>query len=1142
MTFDDETPFEEAMIQALVANGWKDGIINYPSEEQLVLNWADKLFANNSSIDRLNDQPLTQGEMRQVMEMVRNLRTPLALNGFINGKSVTITRDNPADPLHLGKEVKLAIYDRLQIAGGKSTYQIARQPRFERHTHILPKRRGDFVLLINGMPVIHVELKSSKVSARQAANQIQNYSHEGVFSDGIFSLVQIFVAMNPEETLYFANPGRDGTFNPDYFFHWADSRNNLINDWSKIASDLLSIPKAHQLTGFYTVADNSDGVLKVMRSYQYYAASSISNAVSKWNWERGGQQGGYVWHTTGSGKTMTSFKAAQLIASSGDADKVVFLVDRIELGTQSLDEYRSFADSVDDVQATESTDILVSKLSDDEDKRNRLIVTSIQKLSRVNEEQGRKRKRDLEKIQTMRLVIIVDECHRSTFGDMLVAIKQTFPRAVFFGFTGTPIKEENQKKLNTTQTIFGKELHNYTIANGIIDGNVLGFDKYMVTTYTDKQLRRAVALEKAHADSEAEALADEQRRKTYLHYMNAKEVGMAGHKEADGSYTKGIEDYVPRSQYNRDEHRRCVVKNIRDSWLTQSVGGKFHALLATESIPEAICYYRLFREMMPELRVTALFDPNIDNTGGQEFKEDGLVEILEGYNKTFGKEYTMPTHSLFKKDVSLRLAHKKPYNSKDYTPDKQINLLIVVNQMLTGFDSKWINTLYVDKLMEYENIIQAFSRTNRIFGPEKPFGTIRYYRYPHTMERNIEEAVRVYSDNKPLKLFANPLLHNLQQLNNLYGEIKYVFEHAGITNFERLPLLDADRAQFAKLFAQLNKYLEVAKLQGFQWKTLHYRLRQPNGKYDEIDVLLDETTYLMLCQRYKELLPGTGGGGGVEEPPYDIETYLTEIDTGQIDADYINERFNIYLKVQQKGNATEEERQAVMEDLHHSFAMLSQEEQKYANIFLHDVESGEARLDSGKKFKDYVVEYMTRAKNTKVHQVAEAFGVDEQLLFDFMTSDVTNQNINAYNRLSQLMATVSRDKALHVLEKVEKKKLPPFRVRSKAELFFKEFILSKGEMDISIIQMLGNVEDCDGMAEFIDTMMTIENGTTILRIQAECITRFGEQYGGMSVGDWYRIINAYVGKKTQRYDLKPEETFYWQAAESSPEQGQRMEV
>lgn len=1136
MTFDDETPFEEAMIQALVANGWKDGILEYPSEEELVQNWADKLFANNSSIDRLNDQPLTKDEMRQVMETVRDLRTPLALNGFINGKNVTITRDNPADELHLGKEVKLAIYDRQEIAGGKSTYQIARQPRFERHQRILPKRRGDFVLLINGMPVIHVELKSSKVSARQAANQIQKYSHEGVFSDGIFSLVQIFVAMNPEETLYFANPGQDGVFNPDYYFHWADKGNNPINDWSKIASDLLSIPMAHQLIGFYTVADNSDGVLKVMRSYQYYAASSISNAVSKWNWKRGGQQGGYVWHTTGSGKTMTSFKAAQLIASSGDADKVVFLVDRIELGTQSLDEYRSFADSVDDVQATENTDILVSKLSDDTNKNNRLIVTSIQKLSRVNEEQGRKRKRDIEKIQSMRVVIIVDECHRSTFGDMLVDIRQTFPRAVFFGFTGTPIKEENQKKLNTTQTIFGKELHNYTIANGIIDGNVLGFDKYMVTTYTDKELRRAVALEKAHADSEQAALGDEQRRKIYLHYMNAKEVPMAGHMEASGSYTKGIEDYVPRSQYNRDEHRRCVVKDIRQSWITQSVGNKFHALLATESIPEAISYYRLFREMMPELQVTALFDPNIDNTGGQEFKEDGLIEILEGYNKMFGKDYTMPTHSLFKKDVSLRLAHKKPYNGKDFTFDKQINLLIVVNQMLTGFDSKWINTLYVDKLMEYENIIQAFSRTNRIFGPEKPFGTIRYYRYPHTMERNIEDAVRVYSDNKPLKLFANPLLHNLLQLNSMYCEIKYVFEHAGEAGFERLPQLDADRAQFAKLFVQLNKYLEAAKLQGFQWTKLHYRLKQPNGKYEEIDMLIDETTYLMLCQRYKELLPESGGGSGVEEPPYDIETYLTEIDTGQIDADYINERFNIYLKVQQKGNATEEERQSVMEDLHHSFAMLSQEEQKYANIFLHDVESGEACLDSGKKFKDYVVEYMTRAKNTKVHQVAEAFGLDEQLLSDFMTSDVTNQNINAYNRFSQLMATVSHDKALKILEKVEKKKLLPFRVMSKVELFLKEFILSKGEMDISKIQLLDNVEDCDGMAEFIDSLMSIKNGTTVLQIQAECITRFGEQYGGMGIGDWYRIINAYVGKKTHHYDLKPEETFYWQAAEPSPEQ------
>ena len=260
--------------------------------------------------------------------------------------------------------------------------------------------------------------------------------------------------MSPEEAVYFANPGPDGKFNPDYYFHWADFNNEPINDWDKVASTLLSIPMAHQLIGFYTVADDSDGVLKVMRSYQYFAASAISDKVAKAKWEGNNQLGGYVWHTTGSGKTMTSFKSAQLIASSKDADKVIFLMDRIELGTQSLKEYRNFAGAGlteeqknNTVQETEDTNVLIGKLKSTYTE-DVLIVTSIQKMSNIKEEFGGRNAHDIELINRKRLVFIVDECHRSTFGDMLITIKTTFPKAMFFGFTGTPIQDENQKKKN----------------------------------------------------------------------------------------------------------------------------------------------------------------------------------------------------------------------------------------------------------------------------------------------------------------------------------------------------------------------------------------------------------------------------------------------------------------------------------------------------------------------------------------------------------------------------------------------------------------------------------------------------------------------------------------------------------------------
>ena len=274
-TFSKEADFELAVISELSQRGWEKDVIKNPTEADLLNNWAVILFENNKGIDRLNNVPLTDGEMQQIMEQITELRTPLKLNGFINGKTVSILRDNADDKLHYGKEISLKIYDRHEIAAGQSRYQIVQQPRFARSSRVLNDRRGDLLLLINGMPVIHLELKRSGVPVSQAYNQIQKYSQEGIFT-GLFSLVQLFIAMEPEEALYFANPGPDGAFNKDYTFHWANFNNQPINQWQPFVAGLISIPMAHQLIGFYTVADESDGVLKVLRSYQYYAAHGLS--------------------------------------------------------------------------------------------------------------------------------------------------------------------------------------------------------------------------------------------------------------------------------------------------------------------------------------------------------------------------------------------------------------------------------------------------------------------------------------------------------------------------------------------------------------------------------------------------------------------------------------------------------------------------------------------------------------------------------------------------------------------------------------------------------------------------------------------------------------------------------------------------
>ena len=1088
--FGKEAEFEQNLIAMLQRYGWEREVLHSPTEEDLIQNWANILFENNREIDRLNDCPLNREEMEELLEQIKRSRTPLALNSFINGKTVSLTRKNPKDTLHYGKEISLKIYDRMEIAAGQSRYQIAEQPIFLRRDKILPDRRGDLMLLINGMPLFHIELKRSGVPVQEAVHQIEKYAHEGIFS-GLFSLVQVFAAMNPEETLYFANPGPDGSFNPDFYFHWTDRNNDPINHWQKVAERLLSIPMAHQLIGFYTVADDSDGILKVMRSYQYYAANKISDQVSKHDWSEKNQLGGYIWHTTGSGKTMTSFKSAQLIANSKDADKVVFLIDRVELGTQSLAEYQAFSDSKDDVQGTDDTMMLISKLKS-ADPKNTLIVSSIQKMSKIKEDAKlNMRTKDLEEMQSKRIVFIVDECHRSSSGEMLITIKETFPKALFFGFSGTPLLEENQSKSLTTADIFGNELHRYSIADGIRDKNVLGFDPTMVSVYRAKDLRKRVALHESGAASEQEALSDPVMRKKYFHFMSQQEVPMAGSLQEDGSYIKGIEDYnyIGKEAWQTEKYRTAVVTDIMENWLTLSRNNKFHAIFATSSIPEAIQYYKIFREKYPNFKVTGLFDPTIDNgSGGKALdKEDGLREMLIDYNRLYNQSFDLSKYALFKQDVSERLSHKNSYVR--IKEEEQLNLLIVVNQMLTGFDSKWINTLYLDKILVYQNLIQAFSRTNRLYNiNEKPFGSIRYYRMPYTMKRNIEEAVKRYSGDRPEGLFADHLSDNIRHMNLVYEEMKDLFANAGISDMEKLPEDVPAKAKFAKLFREFNNYLQAARIQGFRWdkkeyifskdsedgeilniqegknvleetieidylaeikdKLLHKKEKVNSCEIEGLDkelliCLPTEDTFRILEQRYKELRKKTKDSED-GEVTFPIDPYLTEENTGVIDHEYMNSRFQKWKKVLEDPNADPKLLESTLAELHKSFAFLSQEDQKYANLFLHDVQTGDAKLSEELSFQDYIVRYAKDEKSEQIKQVVQYLGISEKLLSDMLRENITEDNLNEYGRFDALKETVDRNKAQDYFSKIEGETLPPFMVNNRVEKLLTDFIFSGG--------------------------------------------------------------------------------------------------
>lgn len=1024
--FTQELDFEEALAKLLTKHGWEPTILTNQTEKSLIKNWAAIIYNNNRDINRLGDFPLTDTEMQQVLLQVNKCKNPYERNLLINGGYICIRRDNKEDHINCGNDVYLKIFDAHEIRAGQSVYQIVRQPRFETKHPLASTRRGDVMLLINGMPVIHIELKRSGVDVTQAVNQIKKYTHEGVFSHGIFSLVQVFVAMTPEKTLYFANPGEEKNFSPSFYFHWADSNNDEAFDWKYITANFLSIPMAHQMVGFYTIADDKDETLKVLRSYQYYATNKICDRVHQTNWDDHTHKGGFVWHTTGSGKTMTSFKSAQLIANAGDADKVVFLLDRIELSTQSADEYKGFANADDNVLDTDNTASLIRALESD-DKDICLIVTSLQKMSRVNKDNNVPES-TIKHINSKRVVFIVDECHRGVYGSMLMSIKNTFPRAVLFGFTGTPVFEDNAKGELTTEVIFGDMLHKYTLANGIPDGNVLGFDLYREDTFKEEEIREQYALKQLGVESLEDIEDDEEKKEAFNKIANETDI-------------LKIENEVKKI-YESEVHHLAVMHKIVEERPVLSRNGKFHAMLATKNIPEAIAYYQLFKEHYPEYNVATIFDDSIDNKGGSEYKEDAILEMLDDYNKKFGTNFQQSTYAKYKKDVAKRLAHKAPYQHLE--KEKRLDLLIVVTQMLTGYDSKWVNTLYVDKILYYVDIIQAFSRTNRLFGPEKPFGIIKYFTRPNLMAKNIEDALELYVD-QPLSVFTDKLEANLENINKEFRTIDQLFKAEGIEYYDRLPQAEASRKKFAKEFCEMTKHLEAAKMQGFTWDKDTYEFEHTNG-WGTIKMEFDEQTYNILLQRYRELFEkGTGGGGGDDDDVYQLEAYITETGAGTIDADYINSKFIRFIKYLYTSGSDSEMVKTTLQDLHKAFASLSQRDQRTALTIIHDIQSGDLHLKADKTIYDYINDYQKRECDQQVYTLSEATGLNIDKLKKLVNKDVNEQNINEQGRFDDLMDTLDKAKAVEFLKKVTGKEIKKMFVMANISNIIRRFILDPAD-------------------------------------------------------------------------------------------------
>lgn len=988
-----EQNFEADFIALLQQSGWEKQVLRNYTALDLIANWRQILFERNRAL--LHGVPLSDDEMQQVLDGLRQYAdTPVKANHFLNSaeRGLPIRRDRDSeDTAHAGKEVYLDLFRAREIAGGSSRYQIAEQTKFVSTHPNYPDRRGDITLLIDGIPVIQIELKASGVDVFEAATQIQKYTQENIFK-GFMGLVQVFWAISPEDALYFANPGSHDRFHPAFFFHWGDRDNHIIRDWRELIagpSHILSVPEAHKLIGYYTIADRNADVLKVCRSYQYTAINAIVRRAGKQRWGEHQQRGGFIWCTTGGGKTMTSFKAGQLILDLGFADKVVFVVDRRALDEQSTREYNSFARDGESVCSTTSSVNLFNKLKSRK-ADDAMIMTSIQKLANVNEEASHIDAATLAEVAGRRICFIVDEAHRSQFGKMHRRVKDTFYNALFFGFTGTPILAKNMKDSEeTTESIFGPCLAVYSLATGIRDGNVLGFWPEYDPTFAEQDMRRVIALREAKISDASELKPGTKSFAAYQYYMT--KAPMATVYKPDGSIeTKGIEDFFSAADYDSDAHRRAVVRHILDNRLMVAFGGehgtRFHGMLATSSIPEAYAYWQLFHEMAPDLHVTALFDPNIDqNTAGVIDKEEWLIAIIGRYNEQFDTQFnrrTDPHYERFKSDLTARLAHKKPYQHIANDAAKCLDLVIVVDQLLTGFDSVYLNVLYMDKVMESDALIQAISRTNRIYdNAEKPWGMVKFYRKTHTMRRNLQDALELYCEGDTAGVMEQELMANLHLLNALYENIAALFEHEGIERFCRLPKDPAAQQKFRKDFTKMRSTLRAAFLQGFQW----------SGAYAG-SLVFDEMTYHILRERFREL-PSTGTHSQTPRAGYQLETNLTSVLGEQIDSDYLESRFKILTISDIEARDQEANKAAVMKDIEANLGILPARLQPYARQVLDDIQSGTLCAEPGKRFRTYITEYREHAISHAVHEEAAKYGIDEAKLLDVYRTTGT-QGIN----------------------------------------------------------------------------------------------------------------------------------------------------
>ncbi len=932
--------------------------------EQLWSNFKEILEQHNQNT---LEHPLSVVEFNQVKKIISDIKTPYEAGQFLYGLNGVSQIEIDLDD---GRHVFLTVFDQKQIGAGDTVYQVVNQ--IERPVVITGKRssRFDTTLLINGLPIIQIEEKRDTRNVDEALNQMYQYIDENQYR-GIFSTLQILVAITPNNVKYMANTTSD-KFNKDFAFNWQrKSDNTIVRNWKEFADSMLSIPMAHQMATNYMILDGTKNkqTLKVMRPYQVYATQNVIESLKKVDFELGTNKVGYIWHTTGSGKTITSFKTAWLASRMPNIDKVVFVVDRIALTKQTNENYRAYdpdssEDVIGSVQDTYNTTDLSRKLKS---KDNNIIVTSVQKLDTLV-------KRKSFKSPDKNIVFIVDEAHRSTGGESFEKIQKSFKKSAWIGYTGTPMFDETTTGLKT-KDIFGPLLHAYTIREAIADKNVLGFKVDFETT-----------------------IDEEQMKSVYLPAFYSERYPKWTEKQIQDKINnltqEDMDDAIEPSFYDENmDHIKLVVEDVFKNWRNRSNDGKYNALFTTHvgggkaSTPMAMMYFNEFQRVNEEnrknggqtLKVAVTFSLNTSNNNSMLETNKGLYEAIKIYNKEFGTSFGLDNVSGYTQDVISRL-------NKTASDKKFLDIVIVVDQLLTGFDAPELNTLYVDRTLKGAGLIQAYSRTNRISNiQEKPWGRIINYRWPAQNEKLMNKALAIYANRDSANLSEDEQRKANEKdgivaksFEEVFKEVKVVIEKISkLTNkFQQLPPSEKAKENMLELLQSYN--IGMAKLKQFDPKEVDgnivgFNYDNPNELVEKLGMTSEEEVMLttVLANELKQHIAKEK-----KIPFYQIELKMTHVKDVKVDYDYLTELVEQLLNEVHEGRIEEAENTKAKID---QFAN-GLEDRNYANKIKN---AAIAIIKGHYPIKNSNFKYPAKLENSeKVIQEANNISVD-RILLDF---------------------------------------------------------------------------------------------------------------------------------------------------------------